>query len=92
MSLGALAVVATLLLLHAGSDWSVLQRPLVQLGLLSYSLYLWHWPVLTLMRWTTGLDQPALMLLALCLMVALAWGAPGAAAGAYRFFGKACWP
>ena len=73
---GALpAVVATLLLLHAGSDWKVLQRPLVQLGLLSYSLYLWHWPVLTLMRWTTGLDQPVLLLLALGLMVALAWGA-----------------
>ena len=81
---GALpAVVATLLLLHAGSDWSVLQRPLVQLGLLSYSLYLWHWPVLTLMRWTTGLDQPVLMLLALGLMVALAWGA-------YRFVETPC--
>ena len=81
---GALpAVVATLLLLYAGSDWSVLQRPLVQLGLLSYSLYLWHWPVLTLMRWTTGLDQPGLMLLALGLMVALAWCA-------YRFVETPC--
>ena len=81
---GALpAVLATLLLLHAGSDWSLLQRPLVQLGLLSYSLYLWHWPVLTLMRWTTGLDHPSLLLLALVLMVILGWGA-------YRFVETPC--
>ena len=71
---GALpAVLGTLALLQAGCHWGVLQRPLVQCGLISYSLYLWHWPVLTLMRWTTGLEEPLLLVVAVLLSVVLAW-------------------
>lgn len=35
-------------------------RPLVYIGLLSYSLYLWHWAVLIVFRWTAGV-RPALL-------------------------------
>lgn len=39
-------------------------RTAIWIGKLSYSLYLWHWPVYVLMRWTTGLDSAFQMALA----------------------------
>ncbi|MCB1883325.1 MAG: acyltransferase, partial [Geminicoccaceae bacterium] len=51
--------------------------PLVLVGLLSYSLYLWHWPVLVFLRYHTvhapDAVQVALALLASLLLAWLSW-------------------
>ncbi len=50
-----------------------LAHPLcVWIGKRSYSLYLWHWPVFVLLRWTTGLDEVATRAAALVVSFALA--------------------
>jgi peptidoglycan/LPS O-acetylase OafA/YrhL len=41
--------------------------PVLWVGLRSYSLYLWHWPVYVLLRWTVGLESIWLQLLAVGL-------------------------
>lgn len=46
--------------------------PATYIGRLSYSLYLWHWPVLVFLRWTTGLEQLAVQLAYPVIVMALA--------------------
>jgi hypothetical protein len=46
-------------------------RPVVYVGLISYSLYLWHWPVIVLARYEFGSDmQRAPLLFALSVLLA----------------------
>jgi len=50
-----------------------LSKPLpLAIGIRSYSLYLWHWPVIVLARWSVGL-QPITMLPVLALIALLTW-------------------
>ena len=41
--------------------------PIVYIGKISYSLYLWHWPIFVMLRWTVGLDSPEVMLAAVAM-------------------------
>ena len=77
-----LTVVATALLLPALKPPSgvknVLGLPALRhLGRLSYSLYLWHWSVICLARWTIGLEGWRLPLLLLVMV--------GCAEASYRW-------
>jgi peptidoglycan/LPS O-acetylase OafA/YrhL len=54
------ATAALLVLIRTDNEWRGLRRvltlpPMIYLGRISYSLYLWHWPIFVLFRWTTGL-------------------------------------
>ena len=62
--LAALApVLGAAAIIHAGSGGSTfvgraLQwRPVAYIGLISYSLYLWHWPLIVLTRFAIGMDS-----------------------------------
>jgi peptidoglycan/LPS O-acetylase OafA/YrhL len=55
----ALPVLATMLVLAGRGDSLLGVRPLQWLGRLSYSLYLWHWPVLVIAAQVYGGPLPA---------------------------------
>lgn len=61
--LTVLGTLGLLGLLHGRPDgWlgrALSLKPVVGIGLISYSLYLWHWPVFVLFRWTVGLESMA---------------------------------
>ena len=47
--------------------------PVLSLGRMSYSLYLWHWPVIVFFRWTIGLSEPLHVVGAGMVSLALGW-------------------
>jgi peptidoglycan/LPS O-acetylase OafA/YrhL len=74
-----LPVVGAALLIAARAELTVVTRllafrPLVWLGLISYPLYLWHWPLLSFARLIEG-GEPASFVRTFCvvLSVGLAW-------------------
>ncbi|MBU9359753.1 acyltransferase [Burkholderia multivorans] len=73
-----LPVVGTALILGAlhgrrgGIAYLLLTRKWMRyIGKISYSLYLWHWPVFVLFRWTVGLESPVWQVSALALTAVL---------------------
>ena len=73
-TLGTALILGGLHSAHRGLAHFILTRRfMVLIGKMSYSLYLWHWPVFTLFRWTVGLepDQHGSQILALLLTVGL---------------------
>lgn len=47
------------------------KRPLVYIGLISYPLYLWHWPLIAMVRLIDGMPPP-LWVEAICLVITFA--------------------
>ncbi|MDO4692208.1 MAG: acyltransferase family protein [Porphyromonadaceae bacterium] len=74
--LALVPAIATALLIYANASPSPLRRlcslaPMVWLGKLSYSLYLWHWVVLAFIRYFWGVGVLPLWLIALAIVLTL---------------------
>jgi hypothetical protein len=71
----AMPVLGAALMLAAGqagllNRWLLASTPLVWVGLISYPLYLWHWPLLAFARILVG-NEPTWQLRASCLAVSM---------------------
>lgn len=75
--LPVLGTLGLLFFLHGREPRDIVMRALrlpavVFIGQISYSLYLWHWPVFVLFRWTTGVESIPQRIAATALTFALA--------------------
>lgn len=76
-ALGSAALILSVITKGSRRSWfdMLLEHPMtVGIGRMSYSLYLWHWPVIVLAKWTTGLETPweYLWVLLVTMILALA--------------------
>ena len=77
--MGLTVVIGTLLLIASGQDSTLAQTTIgrklpVEIGKISYPLYLWHWPILVLARTHYGRNPPAhTRLLLIVFAFVLAW-------------------
>lgn len=76
-ALPCLATALLLWLIRADQHARVLERALTRpsmryLGRISYSLYLWHWTVFVLLRWSVGLEGLAAIIVAPTVAVGIA--------------------
>ena len=78
---GAVPAVGGALLILYGLQGAVPASPVARLltrpamlwiGAISYSLYLWHWPIFVMFRWTVGFGSLTNKLMALALAIAAA--------------------
>ena len=76
--LSALApVLGAAAIIHAGNGGPTLTsrlltwRPAVYIGLISYSLYLWHWPVVVFVTYLNGMEAPDLGLVLVIFVASL---------------------
>ena len=73
--------VGAALVILAGSrsrilQWLLANRPMVWVGLISYSLYLWHWPILAFIRYfhgTVGTTHAAFAVVAMLVLAFLSY-------------------
>ena len=82
-AVGLLPCLGASLIIHAGNQGPTLisrglsTRPVVFIGLISYSLYLWHWPLLVFARYWNVYDLPPVASLAVLglagVLATLSW-------------------